>query len=109
MIYFQSHRDSRVHEMGEDRPARKQDGTMCLLKDVPEGEDIQVFIETGWIPGWVRGQPTNFKFVVECVSFESEQDVHRALHKALIDYHNAPNSPIPWHKIVPPSKQPGTP
>lgn len=103
-IYFTSYDSDKCHELTDDHPARQKDGKLCNLKDVCEGADVAVFLGSGWVEGWVRPAPTNYKFVVECVSFESELDVARALQKALGGFYNAPNSPIPWMKIVPPSK-----
>jgi len=104
-IYFQSSRDERFHEMSGDYPARKSDGTLGHLRDMPEAEDIEVFIESGWVPGWIRSKPNNYNFVVNVVSFEDERTVWRALEGALKGFYNARNSPMPWIKIIPPSRQ----
>lgn len=108
MVYFQSTKGF-VHEVSDDQPARKKiDGKMGPIKEMAQGEDIEVFLESAWVPGYVKPQPTNFKFMVECVSFGDENAVWRALETVLRDFHGKPNSPIPWIKIVPPSKQPRT-
>lgn len=104
MIYFHSTQDERYHELNGDRPARK-DGTLGLLQDMKEGDEIEVFMESGWIPGWVCCQPTEFKFEVSCISFEDEGKVAAALHRALEPFHHSKNSPIPWSKVTPPSKR----
>jgi hypothetical protein len=104
ILYFHSTKDERYHELSGDRPARK-DGALGLLKDMKEGDDIEVFIESGWIPGWVCCQPNVFKFEIECVSFEDEKTVHGVIHDGLIKNYNARNSKLPWHKIIPPGKQ----
>jgi hypothetical protein len=49
--------------------------------------------------------PTNYRFVIECGSHQDEQQVGRALHEALRGFSGVPDSPIPWLKIIPPSKQ----
>lgn len=104
MIYFHSSNDERYHELAGDRPARKE-GNLGLLKDMKEGDEIEVFIESGWVPGWVCCEPTTFNFQVSCVSFEDEGKVASAIHRTLEPFHHSKNSPIPWHKITPPSKQ----
>lgn len=104
-IYFQDRRDSRYHELNDDTPARTKDW-MGLLQDLKDdGSDIEVFMGTGWVPGWLPGTPKTYIFQVECVSFEEEAVVHGAIHDGLIKYHGARNSQLPWHKIIPPSKQ----
>ena len=94
------------HELVGDRPYRK-DGVAGVLKDAPTGVDIEVFLGDRWIQGVVRKPPTNFEFVVSCISFESEPEVWKALEHALSVYPLKPRSPIPWLKITPPSRRPG--
>jgi len=103
--YFQSNRDERFHELSGEYPARTKDGKLGHLKDMPEAEDIEVFLESGWVAGWVRGKPTKYDFVVSVVSFEKEPEVWKALERSLHSFYNAPNSPLPWTKIIPPSRQ----
>ncbi len=105
MIYFQDHRDSRYHELSDDTPARTEDGKMCEVKDVRETTDVEVFLHGVWVKGWLPGQPKTYTFQVECVSFDDEKAVHAVLHDSLLKHHNARESKIPWHKIIPPSKQ----
>ena len=67
LIYFQSKSDGRYSELAEDTPARHPDGTLCLLKDVRETSDVEVYIGSGWVEGWLPGKPTIFTFQFECV------------------------------------------
>jgi len=103
--YFQSNRDERFHELSGEYPARTRDGKMGHLKDMPQGEDIEIFLESSWIAGRMMGKPTKFDFIVSVVSFETETEVWKSLERSLSDFHNAPNSPLPWTKIIPPSRQ----
>jgi len=104
VLYFLS-KDSFTHELTENHPARKKDGTMGPLKDMSVGEDIEVFIGSGWVPGYLRGKPSVYKFVVDCVTFDDERTVWRAIEEALRQDHGHQMDPIPWLKVIPPSKQ----
>lgn len=104
VLYFCT-KDGLTHQLTEDQPARKKDGTMVPLKAASEGEDIEVFIGTGWVPGYLRGKPSVYKFVVDCVSFDDERSVWRELEAALHQDHGHGMAPIPWLKIIPPSRQ----
>lgn len=105
IIFFQSSNDGRYHELSDDHPARREDGTMGLLKEMTLQDNISVFMNGSWVPGWTPPPPKTYEFVVSCVSFEDEGKVAAALHRGLIGYYEAKDSPIPWHKIIPPSKQ----
>jgi hypothetical protein len=104
-IYFQSKRDEYFHELGDDYPARTKDGTHGKLGDMLEHDDIEVFINSAWVAGWVRNPPTTFDFRVSVVSFEPETEVWKTLEGALSKFHGMRNSPMPWTKITPPSRQ----
>jgi len=107
IVYFQTDHDDRCHELNGETPARLKDKTlMGLLQDMPAtGDTLEVYLGTDWVSGWIRGEPNTYKFEIECVSFEDERTVHGAIHDGLIKYYSARSSPLPWHKIIPPSKQ----
>jgi len=105
LIHFQDHRDNRYHQLPEDTPVRTEDGTLCLLKDARTTTEVEVFMDGVWVKGWLPGEPTIYMFQVECVSYEDEKGVAAVLHDSLIKHHGARESKLPWHKIIPPTKQ----
>lgn len=104
IIYFQSE-TGYAHQLSDDVPTQKRGVPMGKLGSFEPGDEVEVFIESGWVRGTIRSKPTSFKFVVDCISFEDEKAVWQALHKALSPFYGERHSVIPWLKIIPPSRQ----
>lgn len=103
-IYFRSEK-GYVHELSEETPAQKRGVPMGKLGTFAGHDDVEVFIESGWVRGIILSPPKSLKFEVDCISFEDEQVVWRALHAALASLQGEAFSKIPWVKITPPSKR----
>jgi hypothetical protein len=89
----------------EDTPARPDGGAVGYVKDFPIGTSVEVFVDGKWQEGLIESTPSELIFHVSVISNETEREVGRILHQRLFADHETGRLPIPWVKLIPPSKQ----
>lgn len=98
--------EDMLKEFTEDTPARPAGGSVVgYVKDFPIGTSVEVFADGKWQEGLIESTPSELLFHVSVISPRSETEVGRILHQRLFANHETGRLPIPWLKLIPPSKQ----